>query len=159
MKKLLLVSLVFTVSSMFNNTANAQSSKVVEPEFVGAGIILHKDSTTEDLERSTLKKNITLELEKTNLDQTCVMDKSFKEPVGDKANQSFLKHVNATVTDMKKHVSVDLGVSDQDIILLELSEQKGNAIYILCVNGSKIKYRRTGSVFFKDGSEPYKLNN
>lgn len=96
---------------------------------------------------------------KTNTNEPCIIDKNFKEPVGNKENQSFLKAVDATVADMKKHVSVDMDVPEKDIILLEISEQKGNAVYVLCIKGRKLKYRRTGSVFFKDGAEPYKANN
>jgi len=78
----------------------------------------------------------------------------FQEPKGDSKNQGFLKKTNATVADMKKHVSVDTGCSIDKIVLLELSEQKGNAIYVVDVCGQKMKYRRTGSVFFKDGEGP-----
>lgn len=116
-------------------------------------------ATTEDGKKLVLKKDMTWEYEKSATAVACSAETNFKEPVGDKGNQAFLKAVNATVADMKKHVSVDLGVSEKDIVLLELSEQKGNAIYVLCINGNKFKYRRTGSAFFKDGAEPYKANN
>lgn len=78
----------------------------------------------------------------------------FVEPKGDPKNQSFLKKVDATVDHMKKHVSVDTGCPIEKIILLELSEQKGSAIYIIDVCGVKMKYRRSGSAFFKDGEGP-----
>jgi len=66
--------------------------------------------------------------------------------------------MGSTVDDLKKHVSVDLGVNEKDIVLLQLSEQLGNAVYILCVNGVKIKFKRTGSVFRKDGEDALKLD-
>ncbi|TGV02757.1 hypothetical protein [Flavivirga rizhaonensis] len=62
------------------------------------------------------------------------------------------------VDDLKKHISVDLGVSESDIILLQLSEQLGNAVYIVCANGMKMKYRRTGSIFRKDGENVLKMD-
>lgn len=76
------------------------------------------------------------------------------EPKGDPKNQKFLKKTNATVSDMKKHVSVDTGCPADKIILKNLSEQLGNAIYIVDVCGKEMKYRRTGSVFFEDGKGP-----
>lgn len=85
-------------------------------------------------------------------------EKNTAEPKGDPKNQKFLKKTNATVSDMKKHVSVDTGCPIDKIILKNLSEQLGNAIYIVDVCGKEMKYRRTGSVFFKDGDEPYKAN-
>jgi len=38
------------------------------------------------------------------------------------------------VDDLKKHISVDIGVKQENIILLEVSEQMGNGVYILCVD-------------------------
>jgi len=49
-------------------------------------------------------------------------------------------------------------VVESNIILLQLSEQLGNAIYIVCVDGVKMKYRRTGSVFRKDGEDMLKMD-
>lgn len=80
----------------------------------------------------------------------------FVEPKGDPKNQAFLERTGATVQDLKNHVSVDTDCPIDKIVLLNLSEQLGNAIYVLDVCGTKMKYRRTGSVFFKDGEEPYK---
>jgi len=51
-----------------------------------------------------------------------------------------------------------MGVSESKIILLQLSEQLGNAVYIVCVDGVKMKYRRTGSVFRKDGEDVLKMD-
>lgn len=81
-------------------------------------------------------------------------EKTTAEPKGDPKNQKFLKKINATVSDMKKHVSVDTGCPIDKIVLKELSEQLGNAIYIVDVCGKEMKYRRTGSIFFEDGKGP-----
>lgn len=62
------------------------------------------------------------------------------------------------VDDLKKHISIDMGVDESKIILLQLSEQLGNAVYIVCVDGTKMKYKRTGSVFRKDGEDALKMD-
>ncbi len=62
------------------------------------------------------------------------------------------------VDDLKKHISIDIGVAESKIILLQLSEQLGNAVYVLCVDGIKMKYKRTGSVFRKDGEDALKMD-
>lgn len=77
----------------------------------------------------------------------------FKEPKGQYGNQRMLKKVGATVSDLKLHISVDRGVDINDITLLQISEQLGNGIYNVCVNGVKYKYRRSGSVFYRDAVE------
>lgn len=136
---------------------------IMKNNFVLAGLLLSAfcsaqniKATTEDGKKVILKADKTWEYEKIEGGQSCDIPAKFKEPEGDKKNKKFLEMTDATVADMKKHVSIDLGVEESKIILLELSEQKGNAIYVLCINGIKHKYRRTGSVFFRDGSEPYK---
>ncbi len=49
-------------------------------------------------------------------------------------------------------------VVEAGCVLLSLSEQLGNAVYQLCVDGNKMKYRRTGSVFRKDGEDVLKMD-
>jgi len=68
------------------------------------------------------------------------------------------KRMSIRVNDLKKHTSIDLEVDESKIILLQLSEQLGNAVYIVCVDGVKMKYRRTGSVFRKDGEDVVKMD-
>jgi hypothetical protein len=55
MKPLFLAGLIFISSLFLSNKLNAQNSKLIEPEFAGAGIILHEDSTTEELERTKIQ--------------------------------------------------------------------------------------------------------
>ena len=52
-----------------------------------------------------------------------------------------------------------LSTIEEKIILLEVSEQLGNGVYILCVDGQKMKWRRTGSVFRKDGEDVLNMKN
>lgn len=117
-------------------------------------------ATTESGKKVILKTDNTwvYEESKTEFKNTCKIESGFKEPKGDSKNQSFLKKVDATVEDLKKHISVDRGCKITEIILTNISEQKGNGIYIVCVNGIEYKYRRSGSVFYRDGDDPLKLN-
>ena len=86
-----------------------------------------------------------------------ITEKGLKEP---KYNTSGMwKKMGSTVDDLKKHISVDMGVKQEKIILLEVSEQLGNGVYILCVDGQKMKWRRTGSVFRKDGEDVLEMKN
>jgi hypothetical protein len=85
--------------------------------------------------------------------ESCNIEAGFKEPKGQYKNQKSLKRVGATVEDLKTHISVDRGVDAKSITLLKISEQLGNAIYIVCADGVKYKYRRSGSVFYRDGVE------
>lgn len=126
MKKLLLVLAVLT-------TSLAYSQKI---------------ATTEDGKKVMLKDDKTWEYsnEKTS-ELKCGVDANFVEPKSDKSIYKMLKMVDATTDDLKKHVAVENEVSIKDVLLLSISEQKGNGIYILCVKGKKMKYRRTGSVF------------
>lgn len=76
-----------------------------------------------------------------------------------KARKSgFLTITESSAKDLKKHVSVDLDCDIDKIKVINSSEQKGSAVYVLCVCDKKVKYRRVGSVFYKDGDNPLKLN-
>jgi hypothetical protein len=134
MKKIIFIlSITFFSIQTFSQSMTATTAD-------GKKVLLKNDKTWEYLKEVPNKKS-------------CVVDSNFKEPKSN--NSSTWKRMGATVSDMKKHVSVDLGVNEKEIILIELSEQMGNAIYVLCINGESYKYRRTGTVFFKDGAEPY----
>ena len=118
----------------------------------------NQNATTEDGKKVILKADKTWEYsnQESKMDNSCRVDRNFKEP---KYNtSSSWKKIGSTVDDLKKHISVDLGVKQEKIILLEVSEQLGNAIYILCVDGIKLKYRRTGSVFRKDNEDVLKMD-
>lgn len=118
-----------------------------------------KTAVTEEGKKVILKPNKTWEYTENKSDiKTCIVEAGFIEPKGEPKNQSFLKKVDATVTDLKKHISVDRECKITDIILTNISEQLGNGIYIVCVNGKEYKYRRSGSVFYRDGDDPLKLN-
>ena len=114
----------------------------------GRRVILNKDKTWEFIDT---KPNI--DNSKSN-NKGCNIGKDFVEPKNDKKVTSWLKKVDATTDDLKKHVAVDNDCTIADVILLNISEQKGNGIYSLCVKGIEMKYRRAGSVFFKADEDP-----
>ena len=84
----------------------------------------------------------------------CELPVDFEEPEADKKIQKWLKRVDAQVKDLKAHASVDNDCSVEDIKVIRISEQKGNGNYVLCVNGKEMRYRRTGSVFHRQGVSP-----
>lgn len=86
------------------------------------------------------KKN---EIKQTN----CGLAEDFKEPKSSKKVLRWLKKFDATTDDLKSHVAVENDVEESKVILIRISEQRGNGMYILCVDGKKMKYRRMGSVF------------
>lgn len=116
-------------------------------------------ATTEDGKKVILKPNKTWSYDNTKIEikNSCVIETNFKEP---KHNTSATwKRMGSTVEDLKKQISVDMGVKQENIILLEVSEQLGNGVYILCVDKNKMKWRRTGSVFRKDGEDILNMKN
>jgi len=113
-------------------------------------------ATTEDSKKVILNDNNTWQYADGNIKNTCNIDKDFKEPKWNKSKS--WKRMGTRVDDLKKHISIDMGVAESKIILLQLSEQLGNAVYIVCVDGVKMKYRRTGSVFRKDGEDVLKID-
>lgn len=68
--------------------------------------------------------------------------------------QDLLRTTGTTANDMKKYVSVDTGCPVEKITIISMVEELGNGIYNLDVCGTKMKYRRVGSVFYKDGENP-----
>lgn len=64
------------------------------------------------------------------------------------------KMTGSTVNDLIKYVAVDTGCSKEQITVKQKEDQAGNGVYILDVCGKEMKYRRTGSVFYKDGENP-----
>ena len=136
MKKLLIINALLITTLSFSQT------KIVTTEG-GKKVILKEDNTWQYTDDSNNKS-------------TCNIDENFKEPKWNKSKS--WKRMGTRVDDLKKHISIDMGVSESKIILLQLSEQLGNAVYILCVDGTKIKYRRTGSVFRKDGEDVLKMD-
>jgi choline kinase len=115
-----------------------------------------KTATTEDGKKVILKSDKTWEYDNNSTisENDCILDANYKEPKG--KNTMTLRMTNSTTDDLKKHVAVDNECKIQDIKILNISEQKGNAMYLLCVKGKKMKYKRMGSVFMKADQDPFK---
>lgn len=80
--------------------------------------------------------------------RSCVIPEGFEEP---KWNSSKIRTRNKTrVSDLKKYISNDTGVSIDSIFLVSFKDTVANGIYTLCVDGNEMKYIRTGNVFRKD---------
>lgn len=93
--------------------------------------------------------------QETQKDKKCDLPANYVEPAPDKKIQSFLKKVDATIEDLRKHVAIDNDCNESDVVFLRISEQKGNGIYDLCANGKPMKYKRMGSVFMKNNENPF----
>lgn len=91
----------------------------------------------------------------TQKDKKCDLPSNYQEPQPDKKIQSFLKKVDATIEDLRKHVAIDNDCEEKDVVFLRISEQKGNGLYDLCVKGKNLKYKRMGSVFMKASENPF----
>lgn len=88
-------------------------------------------------------------------DKKCDLPANYQEPKPDKKIQSFLKKVDATISDLRKHIAVENDCDEKDVVFLRISEQKGNGIYDVCVNTKSMKYKRMGSVFMKAEQNPF----
>jgi hypothetical protein len=85
----------------------------------------------------------------------CDLPTNYQEPKPDKKIQRFLKIGDATIEDLRKHIAVENEVELSDIKFLRISEQKGNGMYQVCVKGKEMKYKRMGTVFMKNESNPF----
>lgn len=97
--------------------------------------------------------------------KTCVVEEGFKEPERDKKTEKWAKQMNKfgqnnfpTLSDIKSHVAIDNDCDSSEVTLIRLSEQSGNGIYVYCVKGKQIKYKRMGTVIMIEGENPFKNN-
>lgn len=142
MKKITVFAIIILASySMKSQTLIAKTED-------GRRVILNKDKSWEFIDSKPDEDK-----SKSN-SKICEIGKDFIEPKSDKNINSWLKKFDATTDDLKKHVAVDNDCTVADVILLNISEQKGNGMYSLCVKGIEIKYRRAGSVFFRAEENP-----
>ncbi|WP_424492732.1 DUF3157 domain-containing protein [Salinimicrobium sp. GXAS 041] len=143
MKKLLLIVLLALPFA-------TQAQTIIATTNDGREVLLKEDHTWQFLDPTPKPNNNT-----SSSDADCKLPENFEEPKGDKGIQRWLKRGDATVADLKKHVAVDLDVKPEEVILMKISEQKGNGNYVLCVNGKKVQYRRVGTVFMEKGESPF----
>lgn len=143
MKKIALFALI--IVSSFTMKSQSLIAKTED----GRRVILNKDKSWEFIDNKPVEDNNKPD------NKSCKIGKDYVEPKSDKTIISWLKKSDATTDDLKKHVAVDNDCSIADVILLNISEQKGNGIYSLCVKGLEMKYRRTGSAFYKADEDPF----
>lgn len=97
--------------------------------------------------------------------KNCVIEDGFKEPERDKKTKKWAKRMNRfnegafpSLADIKKHVAIDNDCEESEVTLMRLSEQAGNGIYVYCVKGTQLKYKRMGTVIMIEGENPFKNN-
>lgn len=97
--------------------------------------------------------------------KTCEVPDGFKEPERDNKTAKWAKQMNKfnegsfpSLEDIKSHVAIDNDSDVKNVYLLKASEQSGNGIYVLCVNGTEMKYSRTGTVIHRNGTNPLSGN-
>ncbi|WP_379861346.1 hypothetical protein [Mariniflexile ostreae] len=97
--------------------------------------------------------------------KTCEIKEGFKEPERDKKTKKWAKQMNRfnegafpSLEDVKNHVAIDNDCDNSEVTLMRLSEQAGNGIYVYCVKGTQLKYKRMGTVIMIEGENPFKNN-
>ena len=139
MRKIIITSLFFASTFAFSQTIKATTDD-------GRKVLLNSDKTWDFADKNSENSK-------------CGISQGFTEPKSEKSVYYWLKKFDATTDDLKKHVAVENEVPENSVILLSISEQKGNGMYVLCVDGKKMKYRRTGSVFSRLDEDILKPKN
>lgn len=142
MKYSIIILSLFLCTVTFGQTIIAKTED-------GRRVLLNEDKTWEFIDKVT-KETAASDSDFPN----CNLPADFKEPEGNKKIQGWLKRGDATIKDLKYHVAVDNNCSIDDIKITSVSEQKGNGNYVLCVNGKEMRYRRAGTVFYRQGVSP-----
>jgi len=146
MKYILIILSLFLCNITFGQTIIAKTED-------GRRVILNDDQTWEFIDK------VAKESASSDTDfPDCNLPADFQEPEVDRKIQGWLKKFDAQVEDLKKHAAVDNDCSVDNIKLTSVSEQKGNGNYVLCVKGKEMRYRRTGSVFHRQGVSPVGKN-
>lgn len=71
----------------------------------------------------------------------CDLPKDFKEPM--KNNR------------LKKFVAIDNGVDEKDVTIIRAQNGFGSGIYTVCVKGQPVQYQKMGTVFMREGKNPF----
>jgi hypothetical protein len=136
MKKIFISILFITSSISFAQSAMATTED-------GKRVLLRDNNTWEYIDSSPSKTV------KTTASNRCNLAANYIEPKTDKRVQSMLKRGDATIEDLRKHISVENDCELSDVMFLSISEQMGNGMYSVCVKGKEMKYRRVGTAFMK----------
>lgn len=78
-------------------------------------------------------------------EKKCEVPTNFKEPI--KNNR------------LKKFVAIDNSVDEKEVIITQAQNGFGSGIYILCVKGKEMKYKKVGTVFMREGTNPFEQMN
>lgn len=127
----------------------SQSQTLIATTEDGRRVVLNSDKTW-----SFIDAEPQADLTSVSKYPDCNLPADFEEPEGNRKIRGWLKRLDSSVKDLKKHVAVDNDCATDDIKVMTISEQKGNGNYVLCVNGKEMRYRRTGSVFHRQGVNP-----
>lgn len=95
---------------------------------------------TEDGKVVVLKTDNTWEYSTAKESNSCNLGEDFKEG---KVNKRLLKHV-----------MVDNNCTEKEVVFIESQNNYGSGIYLLCVKGKLMKYKKVGTVFMRDGENP-----
>ena len=139
--KLLFTSFIFCITFF----SFSQNNYIVNPEN-GRRVLLKPDFTWEYIDA---QQEESIKLNTLNKKNTCNLDSNFKEPKLNSKIQAKLKRGRATMLHVKKKVAKDYKCSPNDVILLNLKEQKEKAVYYFCVQGKKTTYKRIGNSIIK----------
>jgi len=71
----------------------------------------------------------------------CVLPENFKEPI--KNNR------------LRKFVAIDNGVEEKEVIIIRAQNGLGSGIYTACVKGQPVQYQKMGTVFMRNGNNPF----
>ena len=124
----------------------SQNNHIVKTDD-GRRVLLKADFTWEYIDTASSNSIAVLEPKKPT---TCNVADDFKEPVLNKKIQAQLKKGRATINHVKKKVAKDFKCTENDVILLSVSEHKSKANYKFCANGTKVTYKRIGNTIIKD---------
>ena len=112
------MKITLLILACFLLTGISSSQVLIAETKDGRRVILHKDKTWEFIDKNQDNSNTK------TADSNCNLPDDFEEPKGKKSG--FLRRVDATLQDLKKHASVDFDCKVEDVTVIRASEQKGN---------------------------------
>lgn len=130
----------------------SQNNYIVKTED-GRRVLLKADYTWEYIDAVQAPKATKLAEPKQELGTVekneCNLGANYKEPKLKGKVQSQLKRNKASMPYIKKRVAKDYNCTVEDVVLLDVSEQKERGAYSFCVQGKKVKYKRIGGSIMK----------
>ncbi|WP_345991354.1 hypothetical protein AAEU33_05780 [Chryseobacterium sp. Chry.R1] len=59
---------------------------------------------------------------------------------------------------MEKFVAIDNGIEEKEVTIIRAQNGFGSGIYTACIKGQPIKYQKIGTIFMREGNNPFKNN-